>query len=85
MNTISNREIFDYLPRNAHLTGTLRYAEDDWEMFIYSMCRLIDIQMDWYHNPNLMRMNKTERWEYVYSLKKNVNSLKKDMCRSIHS
>lgn len=53
MNTISNRETLDYLPRSALLTGTLRYARDDWEMFIYAMCRLIDnIQMDWYHNPN---------------------------------
>lgn len=50
----------DYVPRSyRNILGT-RSAKDDWESFLYSMCRLHSVQLEWFDNERIKRLEPYE-------------------------
>lgn len=53
-----------FMPRSAHTGGT-RFAKDDWESFLYSMCQVVGYNLDWFGIDDPVR---------VYQIKRNTSN-----------
>lgn len=55
-----------YKSRGAHLRRT-RCAKDDWESFLYSVCKMVHLDLGWF---------KVSDPKVVYQLKQNTTNTK---------
>lgn len=68
----SNSGSIDYTARTLHSRKT-RSATDDWESFLYSMCRLNEVPLEWFDEKILDGIDSKDYIEVYGTLKYKTN------------
>lgn len=62
----------NFMSRRSHISDE-RYPVDDFESFLYSMCRPAGITLGWINNQTVNRIPNPERAQRIYAMKLNTD------------